>query len=96
MPILAAVAVGVAGLAALHWRYRDVAVLLGAASRLRGAHDRTDRQVRKLTGRGRAALSGKVFAAAYDEGWELDGATAVTAVDPAWLRRGPGTPHPAP
>ncbi|MCO6004939.1 AfsR/SARP family transcriptional regulator [Actinoallomurus purpureus] len=96
MPILATVAVTVAGLAALYGRYRDVAVLLGAASRLRGAHDRTDRQVRELTRRGRAALGEEAFAAAYAEGWELDRKTAVTEVDPARLRRELRTAHPDP
>ena len=42
-----------------------------AASRLRGAHDRTDPQVRDLTRRGRAALGGDAFDAAYGRGWAL-------------------------
>jgi hypothetical protein len=87
MPILAAVAVAVAGLAALYGQHRDVAVVLGAASRLRGAHDRTDRRVRELTHGGQAALGEDAFAAAYGAGWELDGKAAVTAVDPAGLLR---------
>jgi hypothetical protein len=45
MPILATVAVAVAGVAALYGRHRDMAALLGAAARLRGAHDRTDPHV---------------------------------------------------
>ncbi|GAA4624242.1 BTAD domain-containing putative transcriptional regulator [Actinoallomurus vinaceus] len=93
MPIVATVAVAVAGLAALYGRHRDVAVLLGAASRLRGAHDRTDRQVRELTRSGQAALGEEAFAAAYGKGWELDGKTAVTEVDPARLRRELRTAH---
>jgi hypothetical protein len=61
---------------------------------LRGAHDRTDRQVRELTRAGQAALGGEAFAAAYREGWELDGKAAVTEVDPARLHRELGTAHP--
>ena len=59
------------------------AVLLGAASRVRGAHDRTDRQVRDLTRRGRTALGEEAFAAAYGKGWELDRKTAVSETGPA-------------
>ncbi|MGX1851746.1 BTAD domain-containing putative transcriptional regulator [Streptomyces sp. NPDC055299] len=87
LPIVATVAVTVAGLAALYGRYRDVAVLLGAAARLRGAHDRTDLQVRTLSGRGRAALGDERFAEAYEIGWQLDAPAALTRVDPALLRR---------
>ncbi|MFG6202682.1 ATP-binding protein, partial [Nonomuraea sp. JJY05] len=89
LPILSQVAVNAAVLAEAHGRHHRSAVLLGAASRLRGAHDRTDRQVRELTRRGRAELGEEAFAAAYGEGWELDGRTAVTEVDPARLRREP-------
>jgi tetratricopeptide (TPR) repeat protein len=87
LPILSLVAVNVAALAQAHGRHQEAAVLLGAASRLRGAHDRTDRQVRDLTRRGRAALGEEAFAAAYAKGYQLDGKTAVTEVDPARLRR---------
>ncbi|WP_206505655.1 hypothetical protein [Streptomyces chrestomyceticus] len=94
LPILSLVAVQAAAFAEAHGRHHRAAVLLGAASRLRGAHDRTDRQVRALTHRGRAALGEDAFAAAYGTGWELDGKTAVTAVDPARLRREFGTARP--
>ena len=57
------------------------------ASRLRGAHDRTDRQVRDLTRRGRTALGEEAFAAAYGKGWELDRKTAVSETGPARLPR---------
>ncbi|MDX2933617.1 AfsR/SARP family transcriptional regulator [Streptomyces ipomoeae] len=96
LPILALVAVNVAALAEAHGRHHESAVLLGAASRLRGAHDRTDRQVRDLTRRGRAALGEEAFAAAYGKGWELDRRTAVTEVDPARLSRELRTAHPDP
>ncbi|GAA1718215.1 hypothetical protein [Streptomyces yatensis] len=87
MPIVAMVAVIVAGLAALYGRYLDVAVLLGAAARLRGAHDRTDPQVRTLTSRGRVALGDARFAEAYETGRQLAAPTALTRADPARLRR---------
>jgi tetratricopeptide (TPR) repeat protein len=96
LPILSQVAVHAAALAEAHGRHREAAVLLGAASRLRGTHDRTDQRVRELTRRGRAALGEEAFAAAYEKGWQLDGKTAVTEVDPTRLRQklGPGQPGP--
>jgi hypothetical protein len=75
--------VNVAALAETRGRQHESAVLLGAAARLRGAHDHTDPQVRELTSRGQAVLGGEEFAAAYAKGWELDGKTAATAADPA-------------
>jgi predicted ATPase/DNA-binding SARP family transcriptional activator len=86
LPILSLVAVNVAALAEARGRQHESAVLLGAASRLRGAHDHTDRQVRELTRRGRAALGEEAFAAAYGKGWQLDGMTAVADVAPSRLR----------
>ncbi|MGV9359161.1 BTAD domain-containing putative transcriptional regulator [Amycolatopsis sp. NPDC003731] len=77
LPILSLVAVHTAALADALGRPHESAVLLGAAARLRGAHDRTDPQVRALTGRGRATLGEDEFAAAYANGWELDAASAV-------------------
>ncbi|MGW0194807.1 AfsR/SARP family transcriptional regulator, partial [Nonomuraea sp. NPDC003201] len=68
LPILSLVAVNTAALAEAHGRHDESAMLLGAASRLRGAHDRTDQQVRELTRRGRAALGEEAFAAAYGKG----------------------------
>jgi hypothetical protein len=76
-PVLAPVAVDAAALARAHGRLRESAVLLGVAARLRGAHDRTDPQVRELTRRGQVALGEDGFAAAYAEGWELDVETAM-------------------
>ncbi|MEV7971489.1 AfsR/SARP family transcriptional regulator, partial [Sphaerisporangium sp. NPDC088356] len=78
LPVLAPVTVHTAALAATHGRQYESAVLLGAAARLRGAHDHTDPQVRELTRRGQAALGGEEFAAAYAKGWELDAKTAMT------------------
>ncbi len=87
LPLLSVVAVHVAALAEARGLHHETAVLLGAASRLRGTHDRTDGQVRDLTRHGRAALGEDAFAAAYSKGWELDRATALAEADPARLGR---------
>ncbi|WP_405149767.1 AfsR/SARP family transcriptional regulator [Sphaerisporangium sp. NBC_01403] len=87
LPIMAMVAVIEAELAGLQGRHRDVALLLGAAARLRGTHDLSDRQIQAMVARGRTALGEDVFAAAYQGGWQLDGKTASLRVDPARLRR---------
>jgi len=90
-PILAVVAVNAAALADARGRHHESAVLLGVAARLRGAHDRSDGQVRELTGRGHRTLGEDEFAAAYAKGWQLDGEAAVTEADPARLGHRPGT-----
>ncbi|MEJ2856011.1 MULTISPECIES: BTAD domain-containing putative transcriptional regulator [unclassified Saccharothrix] len=82
LPVVAVVAVSGAELAGLRGRHRDVASTLGAAARLRGAHDLSDPRIQELTARGRAALGEDVFAAAYQAGWRLDGRTACLRVDP--------------
>jgi predicted ATPase/DNA-binding SARP family transcriptional activator len=87
MPILSMVAVTTAGLAELYGRHEDVALMLGAAARLRGTHDRTDRHIHAMINRSRAALGEDVFAEAYQTGWQLETKTASTQVDPARLRR---------
>ncbi|MFI5894114.1 ATP-binding protein [Actinoplanes sp. NPDC051513] len=87
LPVLSPVTVNAAALAATRGRHHESAMLLGAAARLRGAHDHTDPQVRELTRRGQAALGPEEFAAAYAKGWDLDPETAVTAADPARLHR---------
>ncbi|MET1072452.1 MAG: BTAD domain-containing putative transcriptional regulator [Umezawaea sp.] len=92
LPILALVTVNSAAIAGTRGLPHESAVLLGVAARLRGAHDHTDPQVRDLTRRGRTALGEDGFTAAYARGWELDGATAVAAADPAsGLETGPAT-----
>ncbi|WP_035862535.1 BTAD domain-containing putative transcriptional regulator [Cryptosporangium arvum] len=78
LPLLASVTVTAAELAARRGQHRDSAVLLGVAARLRGAPDRTDPQVRSLTGRAESALGGPEFAAAYSEG-RASGVEAVLA-----------------
>lgn len=83
VPILAVVAVTTAALAEACGRPHESAVLLGAAARLRGAHDPTDPQVRELSARGRAALGEEAFAAAYGTGRRLDRRAATAEVDPA-------------
>ncbi|HWO66872.1 MAG TPA: BTAD domain-containing putative transcriptional regulator, partial [Umezawaea sp.] len=91
LPPLSPVAVTAAALAEARGLHRQSALLLGAAARLRGAHDHTDPQVRDLTRRGRDALGGEEFAAAYATGWELDGQEAVTTADPG--RTSPAGPR---
>jgi ATP/maltotriose-dependent transcriptional regulator MalT len=87
MPIVSLVAVTAAGLAELRGQHRDAARMLGAASRLRGAHDMTEPMVHEIVERSRRALGEDGFADAYEMGWKLDGKTAMTQVDPARLRR---------
>ncbi|WP_433830352.1 BTAD domain-containing putative transcriptional regulator [Actinoplanes sp. CA-015351] len=85
MPILAMVAVAAAGLAAHRAQYRDAAVLLGAAARLRGSHDSTDLNIIKVTGWARAGLGDAGFSEAYAAGWTLESPAALTQVDPSLL-----------
>ncbi|GAA2100896.1 BTAD domain-containing putative transcriptional regulator [Streptomyces albiaxialis] len=87
LPILSLVGVRTAALAEAYGQHREAAVLLGAAARLRGAHDRTDHQVGALVRRSRAALGAVAFGAAYGQGWELDRRAAVKETDPARLTR---------
>ncbi len=93
MPIVAMVAVNAAGLAQLRGQHARTALLLGAAARLRGTHDRSDPRIGEMTGRSRAALGEAAFTEAYQLGWHLDGKAAAAQVDPARLSReldGPG------
>jgi predicted ATPase/DNA-binding SARP family transcriptional activator len=85
-PILAMVAVQQAALAAAGGHHSEAAVLLGAASRLRGAHDRTDPHVRRLTVDGQAALGVAAFAGAYGNGWGLTVEAAADQVGPVGVR----------
>ncbi len=87
LPLVATVAVTVAGLAELYARPHDVAALLGAAARLRGAHDSTDPDIRALRTRTQAVLGEPDFSTAYSEGRRLDVTAALARVDPALLLR---------
>jgi predicted ATPase/DNA-binding SARP family transcriptional activator len=90
LPILSVVAVHSAALAAAAGRHEQAAVLLGAAARLRGAHDRTDPRIRELSSLGQVALGPDGYAAAYRQGWEFTRRQAMTEADPANLRTGAG------
>jgi predicted ATPase/DNA-binding SARP family transcriptional activator len=83
MPIIAMVAVTAGGLAALRGRPRDAASLLGAAARLRGAHDHTDLHVAAVAAQARAALGDEGYGEAYASGWSLEESAAQSLVDPA-------------
>jgi hypothetical protein len=85
MPIVAMVAVTAGGLAALRGRHRDAASLLGAAARLRGAHDHTDLHVAAVAERTRAALGDDAYGEAYASGWSLEVTAAQSLIDPARL-----------
>ncbi|MDH6546380.1 BTAD domain-containing putative transcriptional regulator [Streptomyces sp. SAI-041] len=87
LPLVATVAVAVAGLAELYARPHDVATLLGAAARLRGAHDLTDPHIRALRTRTQAILGETDFSTAYSGAWQLDVPAALARVDPALLCR---------
>jgi hypothetical protein len=87
MPILALVAVSAGGLALRRGQHRDAALLLGAASRLRGAHDHTDLNVAEISAGVRAALGDEGFGEAYAAGWSLDSPAAQLQVDPARFTR---------
>jgi predicted ATPase/DNA-binding SARP family transcriptional activator len=84
MPILAAVGVAVADLAASDGRAMDAAQLLGAAARLRGAADLTDLDIRRITAALQAALGG-AFDEAYAAGRALDRDAAIARLNPAAL-----------
>ncbi|MEU8664786.1 ATP-binding protein, partial [Actinoplanes philippinensis] len=65
MPILALVAVAAGGLAVRRGLPREAAALLGAAARLRGAHDHTALDVITVATQVRAALGEEGFGEAY-------------------------------
>jgi predicted ATPase/DNA-binding SARP family transcriptional activator/tetratricopeptide (TPR) repeat protein len=92
MPILALVAVAAAGLAVQRGLLREAAALLGAAARLRGAHDHTALDVLMVATRARAALGEEGFGEAYAAGWNLEASAAQSLVDPARLAIGSGSP----
>ncbi|WP_433795004.1 AfsR/SARP family transcriptional regulator [Actinoplanes sp. CA-252034] len=85
MPILALVAVAAGGLAVQRGLPREAAALLGAAARLRGAHDHTALDVVMVATRARAALGEEGYGEAYAAGWNLETAAAQSLIDPARL-----------
>ncbi|GAA1065809.1 MULTISPECIES: BTAD domain-containing putative transcriptional regulator [Streptomyces violaceusniger group] len=82
LPLLSAVTVHAAELAAARGRPGESAVLLGAAAGLRGTDDDTDPLIRELAAQVRAELGREEFAEAYAEGRALDRDTAVRLGDP--------------
>jgi predicted ATPase/DNA-binding SARP family transcriptional activator len=92
MPILALVAVAAGGLAVLRGLPREAAALLGAAARLRGAHDHTALDVTTVATAARAALGEERFGEAYAAGWNLEAAAAQSRIDPARLALESGSP----
>ncbi|MEU4692496.1 BTAD domain-containing putative transcriptional regulator [Actinoplanes sp. NPDC023714] len=91
MPIMAMVAVTAGGLAELRGQHREAALLLGAAARLRGAHDHTDLHVAAISAKARAALGDAGFGEAYAAGWSLESPAALTRVKPSRLSLGPAS-----
>lgn len=93
MPVIAAVGVAAAELAAEVGRPEEAAGMLGAAAALRGADDRTSQVVERVTGRLRAAL-GERFDELYARGKALDREAAIARLDPRSVD--PATPPPDP
>jgi hypothetical protein len=95
-PILAAVGGSVANWAWVLGFPRDAAVLLGAATRLRGTEDRANPLLVEVVDGVRAAL-GEEFDVAYAEGLALDRAGATARIDPATVAGAPvGVSPPGP
>jgi predicted ATPase/DNA-binding SARP family transcriptional activator len=86
MPVVALVAVGLAGVALAENRPADATEILGAAAALRGAEDATQRIVAVLTAELRQLLGPDDFAASYAAGRALGLAAACARVDPLTLR----------
>ncbi len=86
-PVISLVGVAVAFLAEAQGRPRDAAEMLGAAAKLRGSEDPTNRDVISLTAKLRAALGEACFAAAVAAGRALDRAAAQARLDPQTLDR---------
>lgn len=84
-PILAIVGVTVADLAVALGRFREAAVILGAAARLRGADDPTQIDIARIRTTIVATLGPDDEAAATAEGFALDVAAAIRRLDPALL-----------
>ena len=91
MPIVAMVGVSAAALAQQRGSPADGAEMLGAAARLRGAEDRTNPDVHRLTTALREQL-GDAFAELFARGRALARDEAVARLDPGAIRRGGDTP----
>ena len=85
MPLLAAVAGGMAYLAHALGESERAAELLGACTPVRGGEDATDLMVTKLASQLRAVLGAEDYARAYDRGQALGRAEALALLDPATL-----------
>jgi predicted ATPase/DNA-binding SARP family transcriptional activator len=80
LPMVAQVAVGLAGLTLRRGRARQAAVLLGAAHALRGAPAAVDPDVAELSGELRGALGAPAYQASYEHGRGLGPAGALAAI----------------
>jgi predicted ATPase/DNA-binding SARP family transcriptional activator len=83
MPIVAAVGVTLAEIAASAGNPQDAAAMLGAAAQVRGADDPTARDIAALTARLRAELGEEVFDERYAAGKALDRESAIERLRPA-------------
>jgi predicted ATPase/DNA-binding SARP family transcriptional activator len=82
-PIVALVGVALAAFADRVGEPAAAAEILGAAARLRGAEDRTDPAVARLTERLRTALGDGAYEAAFTAGRRQDRGAALRRIDPA-------------
>ncbi|SEK65362.1 AfsR/SARP family transcriptional regulator [Nonomuraea pusilla] len=80
MPVLAHVAVALAGLRAAVGRPGQAAAVLGAAEQLRGAPDASNLDVARLAALLRDRLGGEAYERAYEQGRRLDRAAALALV----------------
>jgi tetratricopeptide (TPR) repeat protein len=87
MPIVAAVGVVVAWLAAETRRPVEAAEVLGAAALLRGTADATACDIAELSTRLRAELGADGFTEAYERGRALNPQDARDRLDPSYVRR---------
>jgi predicted ATPase/DNA-binding SARP family transcriptional activator len=82
MPIMSVVGLAVSALTERSGRAVDATEMLGAAARLRGGDDRTNRDVVDLEGRLRAALGDAAFEAAYARGRHAEPDVALARLHP--------------
>ncbi|MDO9406932.1 BTAD domain-containing putative transcriptional regulator [Patulibacter sp.] len=84
-PVMALVGVALAALAERTGDATAAAEILGAAARLRGAADRTDPAIARLTARLRQTLGDETFDGTYAKGLRQDRDGALRRLDPATL-----------